>query len=87
MRLAAQTGYRSAALRAALLPRVRLAIVIRLGARCADLVAFADGELDAPRAASFRDHLRLCEACRAKLPGAVALGAQLGDLGDLGGAR
>jgi len=44
---------------------------------CDDLLGFVDGELDAERAAAFRDHLRSCDACRTGLVEAVQLSAQL----------
>jgi anti-sigma factor RsiW len=47
---------------------------------CADLICFADGELEADRAASFRDHLATCEACQAGLVEALQLNAQLSAL-------
>lgn len=48
--------------------------------RCADLIAFADGELDPDRAGEFRAHLATCALCRAGLVEAVQLGARLGGL-------
>ncbi len=47
---------------------------------CDDLIAFADGELDAERAAAFRIHLRACEACQSALIEAVQLSARLSEL-------
>lgn len=47
---------------------------------CDDLIAFADGELDAERAAAFRIHLRGCEACQRALIEAVQLSARLSEL-------
>src|SRR5262249_31087464 len=47
---------------------------------CNDLVAFADGELDAERAAAFRAHLASCEACQAGLVEAMQLSARLSEL-------
>lgn len=54
-----------ARIRAAILPRVRPAHVIRLGARCVYLSEFVDGEIDDARGCSFRDHLAFCARCRA----------------------
>lgn len=48
--------------------------------RCADLIPFADGELDPERAREFRAHLATCALCRAGLVEAVQLGARLGAL-------
>lgn len=47
---------------------------------CANLVSFADGELEPAAAAAFRDHLRSCEACQRGLIEAQQLGAQLSTL-------
>src|SRR5215470_8706958 len=47
---------------------------------CHDLVSFADGELDAERAAAFREHLRTCEACQEGLVEAMQLSAHLSTL-------
>ena len=47
---------------------------------CLDLVAFADGELDAEHAAAFRAHLATCEACRTGLVEAMQLSARLSEL-------
>ena len=47
---------------------------------CDELIAFADGELDAERAAAFRNHLRTCEACQGALIEAVQLSARLSEL-------
>jgi hypothetical protein len=47
---------------------------------CLDLVSFADGELDAERAAAFRGHLRTCAVCRTGLVEAMQLSAQLSTL-------
>jgi len=47
---------------------------------CDDLVPFADGELDAERAAAFRAHLASCDACRAGLIEAMQLSARLSEL-------
>jgi anti-sigma factor RsiW len=49
---------------------------------CDDLVGFADGELEPERAATFRAHLRTCEACRRGLVEAMQLSARLSDLVD-----
>lgn len=63
----------SAAIRAALLPGVPAVAAVRLGSRCADLTAFVDGELTPARAMSFRDHLRLCQACRVAMADQIRL--------------
>jgi hypothetical protein len=47
---------------------------------CRDLVRFADGELDAELAESFRSHLRTCGTCRAGLIEAMQLGARISTL-------
>lgn len=44
---------------------------------CWGLVAFVDGELDAERAAAFREHLKTCAACDHALVDVVQVGAQL----------
>lgn len=44
---------------------------------CANLVSFADGELEPTAAAAFRDHLRSCEACQRGLIEAQQLSARL----------
>jgi len=46
---------------------------------CDDLPEFADGELDAARAAAFRDHLRTCDACQLGLIETVQLAARLSE--------
>jgi hypothetical protein len=48
--------------------------------RCADLIRFADGELDPEQAEEFRAHLRTCALCRAGLVEALQLSARLGGL-------
>ena len=47
---------------------------------CDDLLSFAEGELDRERAAVFRDHLRTCEVCPARLIEATQLAARLSEL-------
>jgi anti-sigma factor RsiW len=47
---------------------------------CDDLVGFADGELEADRAAAFRAHLLSCEACRRGLVEAMQLNARFSEL-------
>jgi anti-sigma factor RsiW len=54
---------------------------------CADLIYFADGELEADRAAVFRDHLATCEPCQAGLVEALQLSAQLSALRDHSNGR
>lgn len=48
--------------------------------RCDDLIRFTDGELEQERAAAFREHLRACEACRARLVQTMQLSARLSEL-------
>ena len=47
---------------------------------CSDLVRFADGELDEPRADAFRAHLATCPTCPAELIDAMELHARLSAL-------
>jgi hypothetical protein len=45
--------------------------------RCGDLALFVDGELEARRAAAFRDHLARCEDCQDGLRDNMAIDASL----------
>src|ERR1044071_8596605 len=47
---------------------------------CDNLISYVDGELDAPEADAFREHLKTCEDCPARLVEAVQLTAQLSTL-------
>ena len=47
---------------------------------CADLIAFADGELAPDRANAFRDHLRICAGCRDGLIDALQISTQISTL-------
>jgi anti-sigma factor RsiW len=54
------------------------------GTPCADLIAFANGELAVERADAFRAHLPGCAACRAELPEAMELAARISAVGTEG---
>ena len=47
---------------------------------CANVINFADGELEADAAQAFRIHLVSCEPCRINLVDAIQLSARLSEL-------
>jgi anti-sigma factor RsiW len=53
-----------------------------VSARCADLHAFADGELPEDEVKSFREHLAGCSRCQDELEGILALRALVETMGD-----
>src|SRR4051812_10001269 len=53
-----------------------------MSARCADVHAFADGELPEDEAASFREHLAGCRRCQDEFEAIVALRGVVETMGD-----